>query len=358
MTDIIKNNYDSEAGITKKIKVYPLHVGDTKIPVGQFYYKGLKGVNANKEWLRFFTTGKVQNIIAPIHSYLIEHPKEGLILVDTGINRFQANEHKEYYKQSRALSFVLGEDEYILSQEQELPAQIERLGYQCEDVKTIIMTHLHEDHVGGLRYFPNARVIVAQKEYDLVKNHVKLFLVVPLIYEPSVDMVRNWDPINYTSGPFHNFSKSQDVFGDGSIIMLPTPGHDPGHSCVLVQMDGYELLILGDIIYTFRHLDVDNIRQVIYGGKEVVEQQVNSIRSIRQLKKEMPNLVIVTLHDNTDYQFKYLDTFLSNGTLSPEELEKIKTYEKSIFDSELHLRPDAFPKFIPPEKGEDLGKII
>jgi len=357
MSENITNN-KSEVPNAKKMKVYPLHVGDTKIGVGQFYYKGAKGVNADKEWLRFFTTGKVQNIIAPIHAYLIEHPKEGLILVDTGINRYQAHEHKEYYKKSRALSFVLGEDEYILPPEQELPAQIERLGYKCEDIKTIIMTHLHEDHVGGLRYFPNARVIVAQKEFGLLKNHVKLFFVFPLIYKPSVNMIKKWDPINYTSGPFHNFSASQDVFGDGSIIMLPTPGHDPGHSSVLIKMDGYELLIVGDIMYTFRHLDVDNIRQVIYGGKKVIEQQVNSIRLIRQLKKEMPHLVIVTLHDDTDYQFEYIDKFLSDGVLSPEELEEIKAYEKSIFDSDLHLRPEAVPKFVLPSKGEDVGKIV
>jgi len=356
MSENITDN--SEVLKAKEMRVYPLHIGDTKIPVGQFYYKGLQGVNADKEWLRFFTTGKVQNIIAPIHAYLIEHPKEGLILVDTGINRYQAYEHKEYYKKSRALSFVLGEDEYILYPEQELPAQIERLGYKCEDIKTIIMTHLHEDHVGGLRYFPNARVIVAQKEYDLVKKHKKLFFVFPLIYEPSVNMVKEWDPINYTSGPFHNFSKSQDVFGDGSIIMLPTPGHDPGHSCVLVKMDDYELLIVGDIIYTFRHLDVDNIRQVIYGGKKVIEQQVNSIKSIRALKKEMSNLVIVTLHDNTEYQFKYIDQFLSDGILSPDEFKEIKAYENSIFDSKLHLLPEAIPKFVPPSKGEEIGKII
>ncbi len=116
-------------------------------------------------------------------------------------------------------------------------------------------------------------------------------------------------------------------------------------------------LLYGGKMYTLKHLDVDNMRH-IYGGKNMVEQQVESIRSIAQLKKEMPNFVILTLHDNFEYQYKYLDPFLSDGILSPIELDKIKKYEKNIFDQDLHLLPEAFPKFIPPTKEEQLAKLF
>jgi hypothetical protein len=53
-----------------------------------------------------------------------------LILVDTGINWEQAHEHDRYYK--GILHYVLNTDEYLLTREQELPAQVERLGYRCE----------------------------------------------------------------------------------------------------------------------------------------------------------------------------------------------------------------------------------
>jgi glyoxylase-like metal-dependent hydrolase (beta-lactamase superfamily II) len=73
-----------------------------------------------------------------------------------------------------------------------------------------------------------------------------------IIYQPSLAGVRDWQFVDYTSGPFFTFANSQDLLGEGSLLLLPTPGHGPGHQCVLVRMDGYELLITGDILYASR----------------------------------------------------------------------------------------------------------
>ncbi len=67
------------------MKVFAMHIGDTKVPYGQFYggigdeWVGMKGV-----WR--FLTDKSHYIMAPIYAYLIDHPQAGLVLVDTGIN--------------------------------------------------------------------------------------------------------------------------------------------------------------------------------------------------------------------------------------------------------------------------------
>jgi len=145
------------------MKIFSLHVGDTKVPYGQFY-GGLSGWTGLRGMWRF-ATDKRHYIIVPIHVYLIDHPQAGLILVDTGINWEQAHDHSRYYK--GILRYVLDDDEYLLRRDQELPAQVERLGYRCEDIKTVILTHLHEDHVGGLRYVPDAKVVVSQAEWQL-----------------------------------------------------------------------------------------------------------------------------------------------------------------------------------------------
>ncbi|HMK65066.1 MAG TPA: N-acyl homoserine lactonase family protein [Thermodesulfobacteriota bacterium] len=332
------------------MKLFSLHIGETKVPYGQFYgglagWTGLRGI-----WK--FITDKSHYIIVPIHGYLIDHPKAGLILVDTGINWEQAHDHGRYYK--GITHFVLDDDEYLLTREQELPEQVARSGYRCEDIRTVILTHLHEDHVGGLRYVPEARVVIAQKEWEAL--NMRAFGFIPIIYRPSIAAVKEWESVSFTSGPFHSFDTSQDLLGDGTIILLPTPGHDPGHMCVLLQMDGYEILITGDILYTLRHLAVDEVRAVLFGGKSLEQQQIDSIRRIRRLDKALPELVIVPGHDSTEYQHRLLEPFLADGVLSPDEREQIRNYKASLFDENGHLVPSAMPHFIPPAPGGKAGQ--
>jgi len=332
------------------MKIYSLHVGDTKVPYGQFYggLSGWTGIHG----LWKFATDKSHYIIVPIHSYLIDHPQAGLILVDTGISWEQAHDHSRYYK--GIMHYVLDDDEYLLMREQELPAQVKRAGYRIEDIRTVILTHFHEDHVGGLRSVPNAKVVASKAEWESLK--MKAFGFIPIIYRPSIASVKVWEPVSFTSGPFHSFDTSQDLLGDGSIILLPTPGHDPGHLCVLARMDGYDILLTGDIMYTLRHLAVDEVRAIQFGGKFLEKQQVDSIRRIQQLRLALPNMVIVPGHDHTEYQDRLLEPLLADGALSPEGKVKIKAYEARLFDRSGHLTPGAMPRFIPPAKRERVGK--
>jgi len=333
------------------MKIFSLYVGDTKVPYGQFY-GGLAGWKGARGFWRF-ATDKSHYITVPIHAYLIVHPQSGLILVDTGINWEQAHAHARYYK--GITHYVLDEDEYLLTREQELPAQVERLGYRIEDIRTVVLTHFHEDHVGGLRYVPEAKVVAAKAEWKALK--MKAFGFIPIVYRPSIEAVKVWEPVSFTSGPFQSFDTSQDLLGDGSVILLPTPGHDPGHLCVLVRMDAYDILITGDIMYTLRHLAVDEVRPILFGGKFLEQQQIDSIRRIQRLRQAFPDLVIVPGHDHTEYQFRLLEPFLADGVLSPGERQKIKTYVARLFDNSCNLMPGMLPHFIPPVPSERVGKV-
>ncbi len=333
------------------MKVYPLHIGDTKVPYGQFY-GGLGGWDGIQGFWRF-ATDKNHYIIVPIYAYLIDHPHAGLILVDTGINWEQAHAHNHYYK-GPLLHLILDEDEYLLTREQALSAQVQRLGYRCEDIHTVILTHLHEDHVGELRSVSQAKVVLPRDEWDA--RTTKIFGIVPLAYPPSIASVTAPELVSYSSGPFHSFERSQDLLGDGSIILLPTPGHSPGHQSVLLQMEGYQILLVGDNLYTLRHLAVDQVRAITIGGGQT-EAQVSSIRRTQQLRRALPEMVIVPTHDHTAYQFQYLEPFLADGVLSPEERQAIKTYEARMFDEVGHLVPSALPHFLTPLDKGRVGTI-
>lgn len=332
------------------MKVFALQTGYTKVPYGQFY-GGLQGWTGIKGFWKF-ATDKKRYILVPIHAYLIEHPQVGRILVDAGINHKQALEHDQYYK--GVMRIITDSDEYILPPEQELPVLLKRLGYKCEDIQTVILTHMHEDHVGCLNYFPHAKVMVSKSEWE--SRDKKLFGFIRTIYEPSISAVKDWNFVSFSSGRFHSFDSSQDLFGDGSLIMLPTPGHSPGHASLLAQMDGYQLFFAGDSLYTLRHLAVDQVRSIT-PNREWQERYVDSILRTQKLRKVLPDMVIVPPHDHTDYQYKFVQPFLADGELSIEERQGIKAFESTLFESNDRLLSSSLPHFVPSSDGGPVGSV-
>ncbi len=249
------------------MKLYPLLLGRTKVPYGQFY-GGLSG------WERL----------------------------------------------GALLRFILDEDEYAREPNETLARQLKRLGYRCDDVRTVILTHLHEDHAGRVRDLSRAKVVFAKAEWDA--RRTKMFGFVPMFYEPSLASAKQWELVPFESGAFHSFDRSQDLFGDQSVRLLPTPGHTPGHACALIEMGGYQLLIAGDCRYALRHLATGQL-QAFRLSKDTGDQQVESIRRIAGLRKLMPGLHLAIGHDHTEYQSKYLMPYLSKGWLSGNERRAI-----------------------------------
>jgi N-acyl homoserine lactone hydrolase len=332
------------------MKLYPLLLGRTKVPYGQFYgsLSGWEGLRA----LIRFASDKKHYIWVPIHAYLLEHPTEGLVLIDAGICSEHAHRYSQYYR--GLMGLVLDDDEYAQEPGETLPQQLKRLGFQCDDVRTVILTHLHEDHVGGLRDLPNARVVVSKAEWDA--RRMKMFGFIPMFYEPSFASVAQWDRVMFDSGAYQTYDRSQDIFRDGSVRLLPTPGHTPGHTCVLVEMGGYQLMVTGDCVYTLRHLATNDI-QAIRFSKRTGDQQVESIKKITGLKKLLPGLHLLVGHDHTDYQWQHLIPFLSKGWLSDEERRALLEYEARLFAGEWALQPDAMPQFQCDPAGAAIGTV-
>jgi glyoxylase-like metal-dependent hydrolase (beta-lactamase superfamily II) len=321
------------------MKIYPLRLGRTKVPYGQFY-GGLTGWEGLGALLRF-VSDKRHFIWVPIHAYLVEHPREGLILLDAGICSDQAHRHGDYYR--GILRLILDDDEYEQAPDETLAQQLARLGHRPDDVRTVILTHLHEDHVGGLRELPKAKVVLSKAEWNA--RRAKMFGFIPMFYEPSYGSVEHWQHVSFDSGAFHTFDASHDLFGDGSIRLLPTPGHTPGHTCVLVEMGGYQLMVTGDCLYTLRHLDTSQV-QAFRLNATTGEQQVDSIGRIAGLRKALPGLHLLVGHDHTDYQWKHLVRYLAKGALTDEERRAIREYEAVLFDGAGRLRPSALPEFL------------
>ena len=179
----------------------------------------------------------------PVYAYAIEHA-DGVILVDSGANEGLESLPRWHPYFQRSVRFEI-------DREQEIGPRLAALGVGSRDVKTIVLTHLHIDHDGGLEDFPHARVFVAAGELAATRGlagRVRGYL--PQRWPSGFDP----EPIYFADKPFGPFTHSRRLTEDGAVVALPTPGHTPHHLCVALVEEDSTLLFAGDASYSLANL--------------------------------------------------------------------------------------------------------
>lgn len=163
---------------------------------------------------------------------LIRHPKRGWLLYDTGYagHFFTATDTWPERLYRAALPVELPEAEVLRT-------QLVGFGLTPADIGTVIVSHYHGDHIAGLRDFPNARFIALQADTDrfaalagkrwraTLSGHLPDLL--PNDYFHRV-VAADCTPKRNLPGWLHPFETGHDLFGDGSLIGVPLPGHSHG----------------------------------------------------------------------------------------------------------------------------------
>ena len=111
-----------------------------------------------------------------------------------------------------------------------LAAQLDQLGIKPSDIKVLAVSHTHPDHIGNVEMFPNAMLYVQKAEYEW----------------PGA----NNAPRFKAEHPVTKLEGDRDIFGDGSLVILATPGHTPGHQSLLVKLPKTgEVVLSGDAVH-------------------------------------------------------------------------------------------------------------
>ena len=167
----------------------------------------------------------------PIHAWIIEHP-DGLILVDAGESHT-----------ARDQLFA----SFHVRREDELDHALQAAGYSPSDVATVVLTHIHGDHVGGLPHVPGARVLVSAAELrfamSLAGRAQRRIARQPL--PPGFHA----DGLTLDGPGFGAFASSTPLTADGRVVAVPAPGHTVGHLAVVVVQDDHHVLLGGDSAY-------------------------------------------------------------------------------------------------------------
>jgi len=161
-----------------------------------------------------------------------------------------------------------------------------KLELKPEQIKFVGISHYHGDHVGQVASLPKSTLLIGKGDWDVITD-------------PKMAAVAN--PANFTNwisggGKVEPVVLDKDVFGDGTVVMLNTPGHTPGHHALLVKLKGMgPVLLSGDLAHFRENYDNDGVPSFNTNRAETIA----SIERAKQIAKNL-NATVIIQHDARD----------------------------------------------------------
>lgn len=216
---------------------------------------------------------------------LVRHP-QATFLFDTGFGSDVESHWQTIPWLMRQLSTYVAEPTAA--------AQLRAHGIGPEQIRWAIISHSHWDHISGLDDFPGLEVRMPQSELDFI--HARRY---PGLIDEMIDRLRV-KPFEFTSEPYENFDSSLDLFNDGSVVLVPLPGHTEGSTGMFVNLkSGKRYFFIGDLTWTREGVVLPAERPWL--ARKLVDiddaEVRRSILRVHELARADQNLVVVPAHD-------------------------------------------------------------
>jgi glyoxylase-like metal-dependent hydrolase (beta-lactamase superfamily II) len=181
-----------------------------------------------------------------------------------------------------------------VDKERPAAAQLEEGGVTADQIKMILLSHFHWDHISGAEDFPQSEVWLLKEEADFI----------PTL--PEDELARQMSPrlrfrpLELTDRPYENFDRSLDLFEDGSVVLVALPGHTPGSMGMFVNLrSGKRFFFTGDLTWALEGVELPAERPWI--SRRLVDLDEEKVRlsivRTHQLSKRYPDMIIVPAHD-------------------------------------------------------------
>ncbi len=228
---------------------------------------------------------------------LIKHPQEGFILFDTGYTK-RFYEETSHYPEKIYANFT----KVYINPEEEAVQQLQKLGIAPTEIKHLIISHFHADHVGGLKDFPAATFYCSAEAYNQVKQKngfaaVRKGLLKGLIPADFDERVYLIDQCKKINNPY--FEVAYDLFGDGLIQLIGLNGHGAGQFGALLKTNEKDIFLVADACWLSRsYQQLILPHPIVRLFFESWQQYKENLGRLHKFHKDHPEVLIIPTHCN------------------------------------------------------------
>ena len=246
------------------IKLYALNCGTLEFERRSFFPDSAKGIALR----------------VPVPAFMVVHPK-GKVLFDTGIHADGFRDPVAHFGKDLAAYF-----KFHCGAGEGLAAQLRLLGLEPGGITHVVNSHFQFDHCGCNGLFAHAEFFVQGAEMRASRA----------AREADGRPDRDWDlPLNYRL-----LEGEHDLFGDGTLVIVPTPGHTAGHQSLRVNSgSGMRLCLTGDACYTQEHLERDLLPSTAAVWN--ADEMRHSLGALRRMR-ERESIALIYGHDGGQLQ--------------------------------------------------------
>ncbi len=195
--------------------------------------------------------------------WLIKHRSDWL-LWDTGVPEATLNDPRGWSTLPKLIVYHL---------DKSVTDQLAEIGLKPDDIGRVAISHTHGDHIGNVALFPNATIVMQRAEYSWIHSPNGSNDNVNQLMALARKLLGTPKNLQLIDGDI-------DVFGDGSVTLVFTPGHTPGHQSLLVHLQNSGFIILsGDVV----HLEENFEKNIVPSLNTNKAESIASMEKVRQL---------------------------------------------------------------------------